>query len=448
MWLCSGQSNMEFNLASALDGTAAVKDSTHDTIRLFRVANQAAYAPVEVPRGEWQRCGPASTASFSAVAYYFGRKVLADTGVPIGLVQAAIGGTPAESWTSPAALAGFPEFAPGLAELKRLRENHAPAYGNYIMHWYDDFDPGVPGRWSDPGFDDRAWTPASLPDAFARVGVPATPAVLWLRRDLELPDPLPAGSARLLLGVVEKMDTVWLNGRWIGASAWVENPRAYAVPAGVLHPGRNQISLRVLKTQPDGGFRSPPAMLRLVLGDGTAVPLADHWLAALAVDARPPHPLPLGYENWPTMPAVLHFGMLRPLAPLALSGALWYQGEANQTRAAQYRTLLPAMIADWRALFQQPDLPFYLVSLPAFMIRRAQPGSDGWTEVREAQALTARTVPHTALAVTIDTGEADNIHPTDKRPVVGHPLVVRGVVSQEHSMTGQEVRRCPTPHRR
>jgi sialate O-acetylesterase len=117
------------------------------------------------------------------------------------------------------------------------------------------------------------------------------------------------------------------------------------------------------------------------------------------------------------MPTVLNQGMLQPLAPVALAGVLWYQGEANFTRAAQYRALLPAMIADWRRLFRQPDLPFYIVSLPAFMKRRDQPGTDGWTDLREAQLLTAHTVPHTGVVVTVDTGDADDIHPTDKQPV-------------------------------
>lgn len=420
VWLCGGQSNMEFDLARARDGTEAVKQSTHEAIRLFRVASQSGYAPVAVPRGEWRRCESAAFAQnggFSAVAYFFGRKVQAETGVPIGLVQVAVGGTPAESWMSPAALQGFPEFAPGLAEVARLRERGAPIYGNFVMHWYDEFDRGVAGKWSEADFDDKSWPAASLHDVFTRLGVPATPAVAWLRRDVTLPAPLPAGPAKLLLGVVEKMDTTWLNGRWVGASAWVENPRAYSIPAGVLHAGKNQLTLRVLKTAPDGGFRTPAGELKLVLGDGSAIPLEDGWRAALGADARPPHPLPLGYENWPTMPAVLNLGMLLPLAPLSVAGAIWYQGEANFTRARQYRTLLPALIADWRALFAAPDLPFYLVSLPAFMARRDQPGSDAWTELREAQALTARTVPNTGLAITIDTGEADNIHPTDKLPV-------------------------------
>jgi sialate O-acetylesterase len=420
VWICGGQSNMEFGLAQARGGPEAVQRSTNEHIRLFRAGTQPAYAPKSTLSGEWRRCEPAAFAQpggFSAVAYYFARKVEAETGVPIGLVQVAVGGTPAESWMSPEALAAFPEFNVGLAEVARLHQRGGPVYGNFVMHWYDEFDQGVAGRWSEPAFNDADWPTTTLHDVFTKLGVPTTPAVAWLRREIDLPDPLPVGPAKLLLGVVEKMDTAWINGRWIGASAWVENPRAYIVPAGVLHPGKNQIALRVLKTAPDGGFRSPPEALKLLLGDGTAVPLETGWRTALGVDARPPHPLPAGYENWPTMPAVLYLGMLRPLASLPVAGALWYQGEANQPRPAQYRRLLPALIANWRALFAAPDLPFYIVSLPAFMERRAQPGSDGWTEVREAQAETARTVPHTGLAVTIDTGEANNIHPIDKQPV-------------------------------
>ena len=420
LWLCSGQSNMAFGLARSRDGAEAVKNATHEGIRLFRVPQKSAYVPVEVPTGSWARCEPAAFGGFggfSAVAYYFARKVHAETGIPIGLIQAAVGGSPAESFTSAEGLAAFPEFAPGLAEIARLHATGAPVYGNYVMHWYDQYDRGVAARWSEAQADDHAWTPASLPDVFTRLGVPETPAVVWLRREIDLPDPLPAGPARVLLGVVERMDTVWINGQQVGASAWVENPRAYLVRDNTLRPGRNQVTIRVLKTAADGGFRTPAADLRLQIGDNFTVPLADGWRATLGLDARPPHPLPLGYENWPTMPTVLHQGMLRPLAPLALKGALWYQGEANQTRPAQYRTLLPAMIADWRRLFQQPDLPVYIASLPAFMKRRDQPGTDGWTGVREAQILTGRTVPHTGTAITVDTGDADDIHPTEKLPV-------------------------------
>jgi sialate O-acetylesterase len=181
------------------------------------------------------------------------------------------------------------------------------------------------------------------------------------------------------------------------------------------------VTVRVFKSRPDGGFLSKPAELRLALGDGTSIPLAGEWKGALSVDARPPHPLPYSEENWPVMPTVLYQGMLEPVAPLALTGVLWYQGEQNSDRAFQYRKLLPALIGDWRKLFGQGDFPFYIVSLPAFMHHQDQPSESTWAELREAQAMTARNVPNCALAVTIDTGDPDNIHPPDKK-IVGERL--------------------------
>jgi sialate O-acetylesterase len=424
VWLCGGQSNMEMGITQTRDAAAVIATADWPRLRLFRVEKTIAYAPAPVPSGSWQTCTPANLASggwggFSAVAYHFGRRLQAELGVPVGLVQSCVGGTPAESWTSPDALRPLQDFDRRLDELARLHAGGAPAYGNYIAHWYDEFDPGQKNyAWFQPGIDEQGWRPTALPEVFASLGVPETPAVAYLRKTLVLPDPIPAGPARLLLGRIERMDTVHLNGRWIGASSWVDNPRDYAIPDGVLRPGANTLVVRVLKTSPHGGFLSPPDQLKLVLGDGDGIPLAEgEWLARLAVDARPPHPLPVGYENWPVMPSVLHHGMIAPLAPLAVTGAIWYQGEANVGRAAQYRRLLPAMIADWRSTFGQGDFPFYIVGLAAYTARRDQPGDDAWAELREAQAFVARTVPNSGLAVAIDKGDADDIHPRDKREV-------------------------------
>lgn len=418
VWLCGGQSNMEFGLAGALNGAEEVERADHPHIRLFRVPQRTTYTEAEVAEGTWRVCSPATAGGFSAVGYYFGRRLHAELGVPIGLIQAAVGGSPVESWMSVDALQQFPEFAPMLTEIARLRERGGVQYGNFIMHWYDEYDRGLEGdTWAAPELDDSDWSDVTIPGAFAALGVPDTPAVAWFRRTVELPDPLPAGTARIQLGVVEKMDTTTINGQWVGASSWVENPRNYAIREGVLRPGRNLITIRVFKVEPDGGFRSPAEEIRLVLGDGTVIPLAGTWKGKLSVDARPPHPLPLAFENYPTMPAVLYNGMLAPLAPFALTGAIWYQGEANFQRAFQYRRLLPAMIADWRARFAQGDFPFYIVSLPVFMAHREQPGDDMWAELREAQALTAQTVLNSGLAVTVDKGDAEDLHPADKLPV-------------------------------
>ncbi len=392
VWLCGGQSNMELGLEFVRNGPAEVKAADHPEIRLYMVHQQVSYSPAAAPQGTWKVCSPTTVAEggsggFSAVGYYFGLKLHDELHVPIGLVQDCAGGTPVETWMSPDTVRGMQDFKAQLAEMERLRARGGPEYGNYVMHWYDEYDVGQKGKtWAAPDFDDSSWKRVRIPGGFSELGVPDTPSVCWFRREIMLPDPLPAGRSVIFLGSVERMDTTYINGQWVGASAWVENPRVYFIPAGVLRPGRNVIAIRVLKVKADGGFLSPARTLRLVLGDKTSIPLAGEWKGAVSVDARPPHPLPISYENWPVMPCVLYLGMLKPVTPLALSGVIWYQGEANAERALQYRKLLPAMIADWRKAFGQGDFPFYIVSLPAFMHRQSEPGGDdGWTELREAQ---------------------------------------------------------------
>jgi sialate O-acetylesterase len=424
VWLCGGQSNMELPLARTRNGTAEIAAANHPEIRLFKVQAHVAYSPTAVPQGEWKICSPQTVAAdggFSAVAYFFGRRIQEDIHVPVGLVEDCLGGTPAEAWTSSATLRRLKNYDAPLAEMERLKAKGGPEYGNYVMPWYDDYDIGLKENWSAADFDDSGWKTVTIPGGFRELGVPDAPAVCWFRKEITLPDPLPPGRTMIYLGVVERMDTTYLNGQWIGASAWVENPRAYPVRAGILKSGKNLVAVRVFKTKPDGGFMSQPDVLRVVLGDGTVIPLAGEWKGAASVDARPPHPLPLSFENWPVMPSVLYHGMLEPVAPLALTGVIWYQGEQNAEQAYQYRTLLPAMIGDWRKLFGQGDFPFYIVSLPAFMHHQDHPVESSWAELREAQALTASTVPNCALAVTIDTGDPDNIHPPDKE-IVGERL--------------------------
>ena len=417
VWLCSGQSNMQFALQQALNGPEDVKAANNPDIRYFTVSQQAAYHRADVPGGSWRVISPETAGRVSAVAYYFARRVQQELHIPIGLVIAAVGGTPAESWTSAAALRKLKDFDVPLAELQRVTDTGGPEYGNYVMHWYDTYDTGTKQKWFAPDFDSSGWKALDVPGGFADLGVPDTPAVVWFRKEIELPDPVPTGRNMVLLGIIEKMDTVYVNGREVGGSAWVENPRAYFVPPGVLKPGKNTIAIRIFKTQPNGGFMSKAEGLHLVLADKTDIPLAGKWQAKVAVDARPPHPLPIGYQNWPVMPAVLYEGMVAPLVPLSLSGAIWYQGEENSERGYEYRKVLPAMIADWRSAFGQGNFPFYIVSLPAYKQRSATPTDDAWAETRESQAITSATVPDTCLAVAIDTGDADNIHPKEKVPV-------------------------------
>jgi sialate O-acetylesterase len=430
VWLCGGQSNMGLPLHFARNSAEEVKAANYPEILFITVGGHPAYHKTDLVDGKWTVVSPQSAEWMSAAGYFFARKLYQELHVPMGLVVDAVGGTPAEAWTSEASLKPLHDFDVPLAELERLKSEGAPEYGNFIMHWYDDYDAGQKGKWQAPDFNDSQWKAVTLPGGFAELGVPEAPAVVWFRREIELPDPLPSGRAMLDLGIIERMDTAYINGKEVGGSAWVENPRAYPIRDGVLKPGRNVIAIRVLKTKVDGGFMSKVAVLKLVLGDKTEIPLAGSWKGAVSVDARPPQPLPIAYENWPVMPSVLYEGMLKPVAPIALTGAIWYQGEQNSDRGYQYRKILPAMIGDWRSLFAQGDFPFYIVSLPAFKHRSAEPvDGDEWAETRESQAIAAATVPNTCLAVTIDTGDPDNIHSQDKQPV-GERLALCALAKQ------------------
>lgn len=445
VWLCSGQSNMEFQLRGARNGEEEVKTANHPELRYFTVGTQSAYRRADTVSGTWKAVSPETAGHLSAVAYYFARRIQQDVHIPIGLVIDAVGGTPAEAWTSAAALRPLKDFDPPLAELQHVASRGGPEYGNYVMHWYDEYDTGLKQHWENESGDGAEWKTVSVPGGFAELGVPDTPAVVWFKREIILPNPVPVGRMTLLLGSIERMDTVYINGKLVGGSAWVEHPRVYTIPPDILKPGKNTITIRILKTKPRGGFLARPEDIHLTLANDKTIPLAGPWKARLSVDARPPHPLPLSYENWPVMPSVLFEGMLVPIAPLSITGVIWYQGEANSERAYEYRKVLPTMIADWRRTFRQVDFPFYIVSLPAFKARSAMPVDDAWAETREAQAMTAANVPNSCLAVTIDTGEADNIHPKDKISV-GERLALcalakqygRSVVYQGPSVDGVE----------
>jgi sialate O-acetylesterase len=420
VWICAGQSNMQFGLRQARNGVEEIKNANYPDIRYYVAGERVSYSPVSVPRGSWRVVSPTTLGGgpggISAAAYFFARKVRESVHVPIGLLQEAVGGVPAETFTSIDALRPLKDFDARIAFLERQRQKGGKEYGNYIMHWYDDYDIGSRnGSWADPALDDSSWTAVRIPGGFKELGVADVPSLCWFRKEITLPDPLPQGGARIYLGNVDKMDTVYLNGQQVGSSSWVENPRVYFARA--LKPGRNVLAIRLFNLKPNGGFISPADTLRLVLGDATAIPLAGEWKGKVAVDGHPPQPLPPGYESVTSMVSVLYNGMLVPIAPLAITGAIWYQGESNSERAFQYRKLLPAMIADWRKLFGQGDFPFYIVSLPAYMHRKEVPGDDTWAEMREAQALVAKTVPNSCVAITVDTGDPDNIHPIDKKEV-------------------------------
>jgi len=433
VWICSGQSNMEWPLSQSANAEAEVARAGHRLVRFFQVARCSSFHPQESVQGKWQVSSPASAADFSAVAWHFAERVAVETGVPQGMVGAYWGGSTAEAWISPLDLAGDEEFAPllerrqdlafpleagALAGETRRRDRERLRLVRAVL----DAPPRLPVHAALPGpLDGEAdWFPFHVPGAWEeRLGAHFD-GVVWFRKEFEIPPEAPLGDWTLHLGVVDDFDDVWVNGVHVGA-AGPEVPetwrklRSYPLAPGLLRSGKNVLLVRVIDHGGAGGFVSPPWELAVAGPGARRIPLAGEWHCR--VESRivfPPwiEPKPLLHHT----AGLLFDGMIAPLLALSICGVLWYQGESNAMRAAQYRRLFPHLIRSWRARWQQGDFPFYFVQLAAFGTRPGSAGPCDWAELREAQAL-ALELPRTGMALALDVGDVEDIHPKNKRTV-------------------------------
>ena len=257
----------------------------------------------------------------------------------------------------------------------------------------------------------------NLPTGIEAAGLPDFDGVVWFRREIELPEGAAGKDAMLHLGPIDDNDTTFVNGVPIGATEGWQTPRDYKVPGSLLKAGKNTIAVRVLDTGGGGGIYGEASALKLDIAGQDSLALAGGWLYKDSVPLAKTTPPPARLDGNPNVTTVLYNGMIAPLVPFGIKGAIWYQGESNAGRGKQYQTLLPTMIQDWRTRFGVGEFPFFIVQLANFMQARPQPGESAWAELREAQALTAQTLPKTGLAVAIDIGDAADIHPINKQEV-------------------------------
>ena len=425
IWLASGQSNMEWPLVNTLDGPAAIAAANDPLIRFFMVPKQPAIQPNSTINGAWQKCSPSTANQFSAVAYYFARKLSSELGVPVGILQSAVGGTPAESWTSIPSLEKDPRYARLLesrnaflaVDPKEVEETASRIEREWkakvatLLSFPSQPEPA----WFDRLPSGEGWKEIKFPAMLeSQLGV-ETEGSFWVRTAFEVPADKAGQAAVLHLGVVDDFDFTWLNGLLIGKmdqdshEPW-RTPRLYEIPAGLLRAGTNVLVVRVIDHFLDCGFPPRPKAVFVRFASGEQIPLAGPALARLEVDlgrkpSVPSHDLS-GFSG------ALYNGMIAPLAPFALRGAIWYQGESNVGRSAEYRRLFPQMIQDWRAAWKE-DFPFYFVQLAGYGEVEPEPGESGWAEIREAQDLTLA-LPKTGMASALDLGESREIHPRDK----------------------------------
>jgi sialate O-acetylesterase len=443
VWIGSGQSNMEWSYANARGSghNPNLEPSDWPNIRLFRVERRASQTPLTDVRGAWAPCDAANLTNFSLVGYYFARRIHQELNVPVGIIQSAWGGTPAEAWTRRITLNQDDAMRSMIEWHDKQAQNYPAAVAEYdraSAEWQrkhvlrDRSNKGLAEGWHTPQWDDLTWPEISLPGKWDQQGLNID-GVVWFRKRFNLPDAWYGRDLVLRLGAIDDRDTTFVNGLRVGSTgeetpnSWAAQ-RVYRVPGHVLKKGENVIAVRVFDSFGEGGF---DASSRLSIGPLAAssgpIDLAGQWKYSVELAVKPPSDevlrtapqRPLAPDS-PIAPSMLYNGMIAPLTPLAIRGVIWYQGESNAGRAQQYRRLFPLMIRDWRRAWDRGDFPFYFVQLANFMQRKPEPSESAWAELREAQTMALR-MPKTGMAVAIDIGDADNIHPGNK-DIVGERL--------------------------
>jgi len=431
VWLCSGQSNMNWPVRLSLSATEELKKANYPQIRSFTVDFYPALTPQKLPQpARWQVCTPEQARNFTGVGYFFAREVHKAQKIPIGIIHSSVGASAAESWISGDALRRkMPmDF---VERLKELDEQVSAAGLNYdyfqaIEAWLAKVDPRSAKLKfsSDPELKTDDWFDIAVPKPWEESGIKELndfDGLVWFRRTIEIPESWKGKEIQLILSVINDIDVVWFNGVLVGARQ-VTGARIYQIDAKHVRPDKNFLVVAILNQKGPGGFCStPPNMLaRPIVQNAKIEPisLAGVWKAKIGAklaDIATPFPQPL-LGHYKTITG--HFnGMIAPLIPFGIKGALWYQGEANGPFWLQYRRLLPALIEDWRERFGVGDFPFLIVSLASYNPLQKNPVEPGWAEIRESQWRTARTVKNTGLAMTIDIGDANDIHPRNKQEV-------------------------------
>jgi sialate O-acetylesterase len=425
VFLCSGQSNMEFEVRKTSNAESEIANANDADLRLLGVARASLPIPRIAPArvGTWSATTPESVKDFSAACYFMGRELRGQhPDVPVGLIAASWGGSVIEDWIDEPGLRALGNHDAGLNVLSIWATDRAEGQRQWrevTESWWQGTDPGTRNGWNGTRIDDGDWD--TLPaEGFWEGTSPdlaSFDGMIWLRAHVTLTRAQARQGATLSIGPVDDIDVTWVNGMFAGGSEGWDTPRVYTLPAGVLKAGDNLIAVGVLDTGGGGGAWGPAGDKALVLDDGTRISLGGSWryrVAASLVDLPAPPRTPwIGGSGLTT----LFNGMIEPLAPWGLKGVAWYQGESNIGAPVEYASLLPTLIKTWRRRFESPELPFLIVQLADFGPRAGEPVRSLWAELREVQRTASRADANVGMAVTIDIGDRYDIHPTNKQQV-------------------------------
>ena len=412
VWLCSGQSNMNWPVRLSRNAEEEIKQANHPEIRSFTVGFLPALVPVTVPLpAAWETCTPEHAGNFTAMGYYFARELYKVEKIPIGIIHSSKGATAAEVWISADGIHKYMphDFHAPLDRLARDIGDPPRDYFQAVEQWAATVDPASAQQHytSAPDLTTNDWQNIPVPKPWKEAGLTNFNGLVWFRTSVEIPDAMAGKPLALALSQISGNDITWFNGRLVGVTQMSSHPRKYQIDGEWVKPGKNLLVVAVVSTNASAGFCGEGRNMTVrSTTDNKSIPLAGTWQAKPGTamqDIPLPFPRPpLGYYKTITS---LCNGMIVPLTPFAIKGCVWSQGSANWPFWLQYRRLLPALIADWRDRFQVGDFPVIIVQQSTDNGKQQRPTEPGWAEVRESQWRTARSVTNAALVVTVDIGD-------------------------------------------
>lgn len=419
VWVASGQSNMELPMRRLTPlYENEIKNANNQNIRFFTVPQKYNFkAPQnDLDGGKWESTNPQTILNFSGVAYFFAKELNEKNKVPVGIIHTSLGGSPVQAWMDEKSLKKYPEY---LAEAEKwknddLIQSTESQEQSLSKAWYaelDQSDIGLNQHWEKDNTNDSGWKTMMVPGSWEDQEGPFDGSV-WFRKEFILPKGVDQKTAFLNLGRIKDADITYINGIKVGNVTYEYPPRWYDIPKGVLKEGKNIITVRVINGGGKGQFiADKPYYLEI---DGQKTDLKGEWKYKIGAKMEKMAPGQT-FIRW--KPVGLYNAMINPLINYKIKGFIWYQGESNTGKPKEYGDLLSTMILDWRSKWNKTDLPFFIVQLANFMEKKDEPIESNWAELREQQKQVSLNVPHTGLAVTIDVGEWNDIHPLNKKAV-------------------------------
>lgn len=436
VWLCGGQSNMEFTLNAISTPDSVIKMIKNDNLRFLKIRNISStiiQKDIQVS-DNWMETNAINAGKFSAVAYYFGDYLTKTLNKPIGLISNNWGGSPAEVWMSKSELKKFPEIANAynfMSKNDSLIINSMKLRTVMLPKWIEE---GIKKDSVSMLFESnktqiefKNWQKAILPFNFKDINLDEYNGIVWVVMEFDVPENMMNKIVNLNLGLIDDADHTFINGVKIGGKFLYNEERNYKIDPSILKKEKNLLAIRIVNYGGEGNI-IPSKKTFFLYDDAQNKYFLNNEIYAkkgfdLTTNKEYVKPVWRYMAGW--QPSSLYNSMIAPMLELPIKGVIWYQGESNAERAYQYRTLFPALISNWRADFKQPNLPFLFVQLANFKNPSTQPTNDSWAELREAQAYALK-LPYTAMSTAIDVGDANDIHPKDKK-TVGNRLAAQAL---------------------